>query len=65
MNIKDFEILSFKGLNQLKIKDCESVNIFVGKNNAGKTSILHSLQIAGLELSSGRCSLSGSLVCIA
>ncbi len=43
MKYKDIEIHNFRGIKHLKIDNCGLINLFVGKNNASKTSILESL----------------------
>lgn len=40
---KDIEIHNFRGFNQLKINDLSKVNMFVGANNVGKTSVLEAV----------------------
>ena len=40
-----FYVHNFRGLNHLKLEDFSNVNIFVGANNSGKTSILEALKI--------------------
>ena len=39
-----FYVHNFRGLNHLKLEDFSNVNIFVGANNSGKTSILEALK---------------------
>ena len=41
--IEYLKIKNFKGIKELEIKDLSPVNIFVGKANTGKTSILEAL----------------------
>lgn len=41
--VRDFTIGCYRGLEGLKIKDLAKVNIFVGPNNCGKTSILEAI----------------------
>ncbi|MEK5055858.1 AAA family ATPase [Niallia sp. FSL K6-0212] len=41
--IKSVDIKDFKGLNEINLKDLSMINLFGGKNNAGKTSILEAL----------------------
>ena len=43
--IKDFEIENFRGIQSLKFEGFSNVNIFVGKPNTGKTSILEALYL--------------------
>lgn len=51
MTIKHLDIHYFKGLESVQIRDCGSLNAFIGKNNSGKSSILHAIDMAGLALS--------------
>lgn len=51
--IKNIQIKYFKGLEDIKILDCGMVNIFVGKNNAGKSSVLHAIDMWGLSIETG------------
>ncbi|HEX9828423.1 MAG TPA: AAA family ATPase, partial [Flavobacteriaceae bacterium] len=48
MKIKHLHIKEFKGLEDILIENCKSINAFVGKNNSGKSSILHAIDIASL-----------------
>ena len=43
--ISDFTIQGFRGLRDLKIKKLGQINLFVGNNNSGKTSVLEALSI--------------------
>lgn len=43
--IESLNIDHFRGLNGLSIDDLSTVNIFVGANNSGKTSVLETLKI--------------------
>ena len=38
--IKDFIINDYRGLQNLTLKDLNKINVFVGPNNCGKTSII-------------------------
>jgi predicted ATPase len=49
--IKHLDIHSFKGLESVELKDCGKLNALIGKNNSGKSSVLHALDMAGLALS--------------
>ena len=40
---KEFTIQDFRAIKHLTIEDCQQVNLLVGKNNCGKTTILESL----------------------
>jgi AAA15 family ATPase/GTPase len=46
MKIKTIHIKEFKGIENIKIENCDSINAFVGKNNSGKSSLLHAIDIA-------------------
>ena len=48
--LKEINIHSFKGLDSISIRDCGRINAIVGKNNSGKSSILHAIDMAGLAL---------------
>lgn len=43
--IRKMEISHFRGLNELVIDDLSVVNLFVGANNSGKTSVLEALKL--------------------
>jgi AAA15 family ATPase/GTPase len=44
-HIAELTIETFRGITEMKIKDLGGVNIFVGDNNSGKTSVLEAIQI--------------------
>ena len=44
-HIQNFRISSFRGIRELELTDLGDINIIVGDNNAGKTSVLEALQI--------------------
>ena len=44
---KSFHIDAFRRLRELHLEDLADVNILVGKNNSGKTSLLEALAVAG------------------
>lgn len=46
--IRDFTINSYRGLQKLALKDLNKINVFVGPNNCGKTSILEAVILSGL-----------------
>ena len=46
--LNDFTAGSYRGLQNLGLKDLRKVNIFVGPNNCGKTSILEAIILARL-----------------
>ena len=41
--VRDFTIGCYRGIEDLELKDLANVNIFVGPNNCGKTSILEAV----------------------
>lgn len=51
MMLKRIEIRNFKGLESIVLDNCAQMNAIVGKNNSGKSSILHAIDMAGLALS--------------
>ena len=48
--LQNIEIKQFKGLDSVTIGGCGRINALVGKNNSGKSSILHAVDMAGLAL---------------
>ncbi|MFC1587574.1 ATP-dependent endonuclease [Planctomycetota bacterium] len=48
--IESININGFKGLNKIHIEDCSNINVFVGKNNSGKTSILEAIKLFEIGL---------------
>lgn len=45
LKIKNINIKNYRGIQELNITELKSVNILVGDNNAGKTSLLEAIQI--------------------
>ena len=43
-HISDIYIRSFRGINNLELKDIKLINILTGDNNGGKTSVLEIIQ---------------------
>ena len=43
--IKDLKIENFKGFEKFEIFGFKQVNLFTGKNNAGKTSLLEAINL--------------------
>ena len=41
--IESIEIYNFKGIGKLFIKDMKPINILIGDNNSGKTSVLEAI----------------------
>lgn len=52
MLLRHININYFKGLDSIELKDCGNLNVIVGKNNSGKSSILHAIDIAALAMNS-------------
>lgn len=48
--IKNINIKAFKGIEDIQISECAKINAFVGKNNSGKSTILHAIEMASLAL---------------
>jgi len=48
--ITEFTIRCFKAFENVTVKDLGRLNAFVGRNNAGKSTVLHALDLAGLAL---------------
>lgn len=48
--IKSIEINKFKGFDSIKIENLDNINAFFGKNNSGKSSILHAIEFATTPL---------------
>lgn len=48
--IRNINIKAFKGIKDIQISECGRINAFVGKNNSGKSSILHAIEMASLAL---------------
>lgn len=47
--IEDFIINGYRGLRGLTLEELNKINIFVGPNNCGKTSILEAIILSGLS----------------
>lgn len=50
MKIDSIHIQNFKGLRNISIENLGNINAIVGKNNSGKSSILHAIDMASLAL---------------
>ena len=48
--LRDISITKFKGLESVRLLECGRINALVGKNNSGKSSVLHAIDMAGLAL---------------
>ncbi len=46
--IKNIAINNFKSIKHLEINDCNKINVFIGKPNAGKSNILEALGMFGM-----------------
>ncbi|MFA6238128.1 MAG: AAA family ATPase [Bacteriovorax sp.] len=53
MLIKNVTIKHFKGIERVTVSGCGIVNILVGKNNSGKSTLLHAIDMAGLAINVG------------
>lgn len=59
-HINEFRINKFRGLRDLKIEGLGQINLFVGSNNSGKTSVLEALSLFCDPLNSRKWSDVGS-----
>lgn len=48
MNITKIELYNFRNYNKLILKDLKKINILIGKNGVGKTSILESIYLGSI-----------------
>ncbi len=53
MRIESFTIKNYRSIQKLKIDNLNSVNVFFGKNNVGKSNILRGLHLAFYSLKNG------------
>jgi len=51
--LRSIHIQHFKGLSDVVLPNCGPVNVIFGKNNSGKSSLLHAIDMAGLAISMG------------
>jgi hypothetical protein len=51
--IKNLHIKNFKSVRDLSL-ECDRINIFIGKPNAGKSNILEAISLLGAEYSKGK-----------
>lgn len=51
MNITDLELTNFRKFDKLKLKNLNLVNIIIGKNGVGKTSIIESIYFGSVSKS--------------
>ena len=42
---KEIVIYGSRGLNNIKLKELERINVLIGENNSGKTSVLEAIQL--------------------
>ena len=49
--LRSIHIQHFKGLSDVLLSDCGPINVVVGRNNSGKSSLLHAIDMAGLAIS--------------
>ena len=47
--LEDFTIRNFRGIKELTLPSLKRVNLFVGKNGVGKTSVLEAVWLAGRD----------------
>ena len=52
--IEELNIENYRGLNNVIIPALSNINIFVGNNNCGKTSVLESVKLMGEPTNIGR-----------
>lgn len=50
ITLKAAHIRHFKGIDDIIIQGCSAVNAFYGRNNSGKSTILHAIEMASLAL---------------
>ena len=43
---KSIEIKNFRGIDHLKVDDFSRVNVFLGQNNSGKSTVLEAIALA-------------------
>jgi len=47
---KNIEIKNFRGIDHLKVDDFSRVNVFLGQNNSGKSTVLEAIHmLAGMS----------------
>lgn len=54
MHIKSIYLRRFRGLARASLPQCATLNVLIGRNNAGKSSILTAIELALDRLQSGR-----------
>ena len=53
--IRTFTLKSYRGFDEYELADLTRVNLLVGRNNSGKTSILEAVHFLAGERGSGPC----------
>ena len=51
--IAEFSVSAFRGLRDVRLEDCAQINLLVGDNNSGKTSLLEAIALVGSPYSIG------------
>lgn len=49
MRLESFYIETYRGIKDIELEEFTDINIFVGKNNSGKTSLLEAIVLSGLH----------------
>ncbi len=48
MKLDSFRVKTYRGIRNLELNDFTDLNIFVGKNNSGKTSLMEAMVLSGI-----------------
>lgn len=54
MKIRSVHLRRFRGLERASLPDCAALNVLIGRNNAGKSSMLAAIELALERLQGGR-----------
>jgi predicted ATPase len=54
LKIDSVSVNYFKGIRQIVLSECSSINVLVGKNNSGKSTVLHAIDMGVLAINAGR-----------
>lgn len=54
MQIRSVHLRRFRGLGRASLQSCAALNVLIGRNNAGKSSILTAIELALDRLQGGR-----------
>lgn len=54
MKLSAIRFANFRGLSSVDVVDCSEFNVFIGKNNAGKSSVLFGIELVLGHLNTGR-----------